>query len=111
MNSLYTPRSRQSFRLGWSRGDWAASMSTLRVGHMEGNDGETKSPYFDTNVAVAYDITPESFISLTVTNVFDSIPDTDTAYDQGSSFYPYGFNSFRYPRFGPQAFLTYQLRF
>ena len=111
MNSVYTPRSRQSFRLGWSRGDWAASMSTLRVGHMEGNDGETKSPYFDTNVAVAYDITPESFVSLTVTNVFDSIPDTDTAYDQGSSFYPYGFNSFRYPRFGPQAFLTYQLRF
>ena len=111
MNSLYTPRSRQSLRLGWSRGDWSASMSTLRVGHMEGNDGETKSPYFDTNIAVGYDITPESFVSLTVTNVFDSIPDTDAAYDQGSSFYPYGFNSFRYPRFGPQAFLTYQVRF
>ena len=111
MNSLYTPRSRQSLRLGWSRGDWSASMSTLRVGHMEGNDGETKSPYFDTNIAVGYDITPESFVSLTVTNVFDSIPDTDEAYDQGSSFYPYGFNSFRYPRFGPQAFLTYQVRF
>ena len=111
MNSLYTPRSRQSIRLGWSRGDWSASMSTLRVGHMEGNDGETKSPYFDTNIAVGYDLTPESFVSLTVTNVFDSIPDTDAAYDQGSSFYPYGFNSFRYPRFGPQAFLTYQVRF
>ena len=111
MNSVYTPRSRQSLRLGWSRGDWSASMSTLRVGHMEGNDGDTKRPYFDTNIAVGYDITPESFVSLTVTNVFDSIPDTDLAYDQGSSFYPYGFNSFRYPRFGPQAFLTYQVRF
>jgi len=111
MNNAYTPRSRQSLRLGWSRGDWSASMSTLRVGHMEGLDAETKSPYFDTNVAVAYDISPESFISLTVTNVFDSIPDTDLAYDQGDSFYPYGYNSFRYPRFGPQAFLTYQIRF
>ena len=111
MNSIYTPRSRQSLRLGWTRGDWSASTSTLRVGHMEGYYGKTMSPYFDTNVAVGYDITPESFISLTVTNVFDSIPDTDVAYDQGSSFYPYGFNSFRYPRFGPQAFLTYQLRF
>ena len=111
MNSTYTPRSRQSLRLGWSRGDWSASMSTLRVGHMEGDDGSTMSPYFDINIAVGYDITPESFVSLTVTNVFDAIPDTDLAYDTGSSFYPYGFNSFRYPRFGPQAFLTYQLRF
>jgi outer membrane receptor protein involved in Fe transport len=111
MNSSYVPRSRQSLRLGWTRGDWSASMSTLRIGHMEGDDGETKRPYFDTNVAVAYDITPESFVSLTVTNVFDSIPDTDIAYDQASSFYPFGFNSFAYPRFGPQAFLTYQIRF
>ena len=38
MNSVYTPRSRQSIRLGWSRGDWSASTSTLRVGHMEGYD-------------------------------------------------------------------------
>ena len=111
MNSTYTPRSRQSLVLGWTRGDWSASTSTLRVGHMEAGGGRKMSPYFDTNVAVGYDITPESFISLTVTNVFDSIPDTDPAYDTGSSFYPYGFNSFRYPRFGPQAFLTYQLRF
>ena len=111
MNSIYTPRSRQSIRLAWERGDWYASTSTLRVGHMEGYYGKTMSPYFDTNVTVGYDITQDSFISLTVTNVFDQIPDTDVAYDQGSSFYPYGFNSFRYPRFGPQAFLTYQIRF
>ena len=111
MNNLYTPRSRSSMRFSWSRGDWGASMSTLRVGHMEGNDGRTKSPYFDTNVALSYDITQDSYIGLTITNVFDSIPDSDDAYDTGSSFYPYGFNSFRYPRFGPQAYLSYQVRF
>ena len=111
MNSAYTPRSRQSIRFGWSRGDWSASTSTLRVGHMEGLDGSTVSPYFDTNVAVAYDINQKSYVTFTVTNVFDSIPDTDVEYDQGSSFYPYGFNTFQYPRFGPQASLTYQLRF
>ena len=111
MNSAYTPRSRQSIRFGWSRGDWTASTSTLRVGHMEGLDGSTVSPYFDTNVAVAYDINQKSYVTFTVTNVFDSIPDTDVSYDQGSSFYPYGFNTFQYPRFGPQASLTYQLRF
>ena len=110
MNSVYTPRSRQSIRLGWSRGDWSASTSTLRVGHMEGYDG-TKSPYFDTNLSISYDITQDSYIGFTVTNIFDSIPDSDSAYDNGSSFYPYGFNSFRYPRFGPQAYLAYQLRF
>ena len=111
MNDAYTPRSRQSIRFGWSRGDWSASTSTLRVGHMEGLDGGTVSPYFDTNVAVAYDINQKSYVTFTVTNVFDSIPDTDVEYDQGSSFYPYGFNTFQYPRFGPQASLTYQLRF
>ncbi len=111
MNSTYTPRSRQSFRIGWTRGDWSASSSTLRIGHMEAGGSLKLDPYFETNVAVAYTITPESFVSLTVTNVFDSIPDTDPAYDQGSSFYPYGFNSFRYPRFGPEAYLTYQVRF
>ena len=110
MGSVYTPRSRQSFRFGWSRGDWSASTSTLRVGHMEGYDG-TKSPYFDTNLSISYDITQDSYIGFTVTNIFDSIPDSDSAYDNGSSFYPYGFNSFRYPRFGPQAYLAYQLRF
>ena len=78
---------------------------------MEAGGGLKLDPYFETNVAVAYTITPESFVSLTVTNVFDDIPDTDPAYDQGRSFYPYGFNSFRYPRFGPEAYLTYQVRF
>ena len=111
MNSLYTPRSRQSIRFGWQRGDWSVSTSTLRVGHLEGSAGKTMSPYFDTNLAVGYDLSQDSFLSLTVTNIFDAIPDTDAYYDTGSSFYPYGFNSFRYPRFGPQAFLTYQLRF
>jgi hypothetical protein len=48
---------------------------------------------------------------LTVTNLFDAIPDSDLAYDTGSSFYPYGFNSFRYPRFGPQIFVAYQMKF
>ena len=110
MNSVYNPRSRSSMRFSWSRGDWGASLSTLRVGHMEGFDG-TKSPYFDTNVAVSYDITQDSYVGLTITNVFDAIPDSDAAYDTGSSFYPYGFNSFRYPRFGPQAYLSYNLRF
>ena len=110
MNSVYNPRSRSSMRFSWSRGDWGASLSTLRVGHMEGYDG-TKSPYFDTNVALSYDVTQDSYVGLTITNVFDAIPDSDAAYDTGSSFYPYGFNSFRYPRFGPQAYLSYNLRF
>ena len=110
MNNVYTPRSRSSMRFSWSRGDWGASLSTLRVGHMEGFDG-TKSPYFDTNVALSYDVTQDSYVGLTITNVFDAIPDSDAAYDTGSSFYPYGFNSFRYPRFGPQAYLSYNLRF
>jgi iron complex outermembrane receptor protein len=111
MNSSYIPRSRQSIQFGWSRGDWRASTSTLRVGHMEGLDGSTVSPYFDTNVSVGYSITQESSVSLQVTNIFDAIPDTDVSYDQGSSFYPYGFNTFQYPRFGPQVFLNYSLRF
>ena len=41
MSSNYTPRSRQSLRLGWTRGDWGAGMSVLRVGHMEYLDGST----------------------------------------------------------------------
>ena len=111
MNNSYTPRSRQSVRLGWTRGDWGAGMSVLRVGHMEYLDGSTGSPYFNTNVTVNYDLTQDSFLAFTVTNLFDAIPDSDDAYDTGSAFYPYGFNSFRYPRFGPEAYLVYQMRF
>ena len=111
MNSSYTPRSRQSLRLGWNRGDWGAGMSVLRVGHMEYSDGSKGSPYFNTNLTVNYDLTQDSFLAFTVTNLFDAIPDSDDAYDTGSSFYPYGFNSFQYPRFGPEAYLVYQMRF
>ena len=111
MNSAYTPRSRQSMRMGWSRGDWSASASVLRIGHMNFSDGTVGSPYFDTNVAVGYDITQDSFVSFTINNLFDAIPDSDLAYDNGSSFYPYGFNSFRYPRFGPSAYIAYQMKF
>jgi hypothetical protein len=111
MNSAYTPRSRQSMRMGWSRGDWSASASVLRIGHMNFSDGTVGSPYFDTNVAVGYDITQDSFVSFTINNLFDAIPDSDLAYDTGSSFYPYGFNSFRYPRFGPSAYIAYQMKF
>ena len=110
MNNVYTPRSRQSLRFGWSRGDWGAGMSVLRVGHME-TYSRKASPYFNTNLTVNYDLTQDSFIAFTVTNLFDAIPDSDDAYDSGSSFYPYGFNSFRYPRFGPEAYLVYQMRF
>ncbi len=111
MNNSYTPRSRQSARFGWNRGDWGAGVSVLRVGHMEALDGNKLSPYFNTNFTVNYDLTQDSFLAFTVTNVFDAIPDSDDAYDTGSSFYPYGFNSFRYPRFGPEAYLVYQMRF
>ena len=111
MNNTYTPRSRQSVRLGWTRGDWGAGLSVLRVGHMEYLDGSKGSPYFNTNVTVNYDLTQDSFLAFTVTNLFDAIPDTDASYDSGSSFYPYGFNSFQYPRFGPEAYLVYQMRF
>ena len=111
MNDPYTPRSRQSVRFGWSRGDWGAGLSVLRLGHMEYSDGSKGSPYFNTNVTVNYDLTQDSFLAFTVTNLFDAIPDSDDAYDTGSSFYPYGFNSFRYPRFGPEAYLVYQMRF
>ena len=111
MSSTYTPRSRQSLRLGWNRGDWGAGMSVLRLGHMEYDDGTKGSPYFNTNLTVNYDLTQDSFLAFTVTNLFDAIPDTDDAYDTGSAFYPYGFNSFRYPRFGPEAYLVYQMRF
>ena len=65
-----------------------------------GNDGLTFN-----NIII------RSFVSLTITNLFDAIPDSDLAYDTGSSFYPYGFNSFRYPRFGPSAYIAYQMKF
>jgi len=111
MNSSYVPRSRQNIRLGWQRGDWAVNTSILRVGHMNFSDGTVGSPYFDTNLSVSYDITQDSYIGLQITNLFDAIPDSDLAYDNGSSFYPYGFNSFQYPRFGPSAYLSYNLKF
>ena len=111
MNSSYVPRSRQNIRFGWQRGDWAVNTSILRVGHMNFSDGTVGSPYFDTNLSISYDITQDSYIGFQVTNLFDAIPDSDLAYDNGSSFYPYGFNSFQYPRFGPSAYLSYNLKF
>ena len=36
---------------------------------MEGNDGGKKSPYFNTNFTVNYDLTQDSFLAFAVTNI------------------------------------------
>jgi outer membrane receptor protein involved in Fe transport len=100
MDSSYTPRSRQVATTSWSLGDWSASLSISRIGHVNYLEDTKGSPYFNTNITAYYEIADDMFVGVTANNIFDAFPDRDAAYG-GSSYYPFFVNANLYPITGP----------
>ena len=110
MDSSYTPRSRQVATTSWSLGDWSASLSISRIGHVNYIEDTKGSPYFNTNITAYYEIADDMFVGLTANNIFDAFPDRDAAYG-GSSYYPFFVNANLYPITGPAVSAVFSARF
>ena len=110
MDSSYTPRSRQVATTSWSLGDWSASLSVSRIGHVNGFEDTKISPYFNTNVTAYYEIADNMFVGLTASNIFDAFPDRDSAFG-GSSANPFFVNARLYPITGPAVSAVFSARF
>ena len=110
MDSSYVPRSRQVATTSWSLGDWSASLSISRIGHVNYLEDTKGSPYFNTNVTAYYEIRDNMFVGLTANNIFDAFPDRDAAYG-GSSYYPFFVNANLYPITGPAVSAVFSARF
>ena len=110
MDSSYTPRSRQVATTSWSLGDWSASLSISRIGHVNGFEDTKISPYFNTNVTAYYEIKDNMYVGLTANNIFDAFPDRDSAFG-GSSANPFFVNARLYPITGPAVSAVFSARF
>ena len=110
MDSSYTPRSRQVATTSWSLGDWSASLSISRIGHVNYLEDTKGSPYFNTNITAYYEIADDMFVGVTANNIFDAFPDRDAAYG-GSSYYPFFVNANLYPITGPAVSAVFSARF
>ncbi len=110
MDSSYTPRSRQVVTSSWSLGDWSASISVSRIGHVNYIEDTKGSPYFNTNMTAYYEIQDNMYIGVQANNVFDAFPDRDAALG-GSSRNPFFVRSTLYPIGGPSASVVFSARF
>jgi len=110
MDSSYVPRSRQVVTSSWSLGDWSASLSVSRIGHVNAIENTKLSPYFNTNATVYYEISDDMYIGLAANNIFDAFPDRDSAFGTSSA-NPFPVNARLYPITGPAVDLVFQARF
>jgi iron complex outermembrane receptor protein len=106
-------RSRSYLSLSWTKGDWAAGISTSRIGSMnyrtswapDPTGGNKINPYFDVGSFVRYNISDGHYVGLSVSNLFDDIPEYNE--DLG---WPW-FARYYYSPVGREVFLTYRYTF
>ena len=110
MDSAYTPRSRQVVTGSWSLGDWSASLSVSRIGHVNYFEDTKGSPYFNTNATAYYEIRDNMYIGVQANNIFDAFPDRDAALG-GSSANPFFVRSTLYPIAGPSVSAVFSAKF
>ena len=74
-------RSRSYLSASWTKNDWAAGVSTSRIGSMNYQsprlDGKTNTkidPYYDIGAFVRYDIEDGNYVALSVSNLMDDVP-------------------------------------
>ena len=115
MNQERRLRSRSYLSFSWQKNDWAAGVSTSRIGSMNyqsgfapttNGDGKVKiNPYYDIGSFVRYDFDDGHFIALSVSNLMDDIPEKNE--DLG---WPW-FASYYYSPVGREVFVTYRYTF
>ena len=102
---LYEPRSQQTATLSWRYDDWRASWFMDRTGHTEQYYGQKGDPYFTHNLSASYNFSADLNVRATVSNVFDNMPEKDSAYG-----WPY-FNRSYYSVFGRATYIAIDYRF
>ena len=108
-------RSRSYLSLSWQKNDWAAGVSTSRIGSMNyqsrwapttNGDGRVKiNPYYDIGSFVRYDFDDGHFLALSVSNLMDDIPEKNEDLS-----WPW-FARYYYSPVGREVFLTYRYTF
>ena len=115
MNQERRLRSRSYLSLSWTKNDWAAGISTQRIGSMNyqsrwapttNGDGRVKiNPYYDIGSFVRYDFDEGHFLAVSVSNLMDDIPEKNE--DLG---WPW-FARYYYSPVGREVFVTYRYTF
>ena len=115
MNQERRLRSRSYLSLSWTKNDWAAGISTQRIGSMNyqssfapttNGDGRVKiNPYYDIGSFVRYDFDEGHFLAVSVSNLMDDIPEKNE--DLG---WPW-FATYYYSPVGREVFVTYRYTF
>ena len=105
-------RSRSYLSFSWTKNDWAAGVSTSRIGSMnyqsprwDGKPNTKIDPYYDIGAFVRYDIEDGHYVALSVSNLMDDIPKKNS--DLG---WPW-FATYYYSPVGRELFLTYRYTF
>jgi outer membrane receptor protein involved in Fe transport len=117
MNQERRLRSRSYLSFSWTKNDWAAGISTSRIGSMNysstwnergpnsyGNPRKI-DPYYDIGSFVRYDFADGHFLQVSVSNLMDDIPEKNV--DLG---WPW-FADYYYSPVGREVFLTYRYTF
>ena len=111
-------RSRSYISFSWTKNDWAAGVSSSRIGSMNycsvwlqrqpiGEDDQCRkiNPYYDIGAFARYDFDDGHYVALSVSNLMDDIPHWNA--DLG---WPY-FSRYYYSPVGRELFLTYRYTF
>jgi len=111
-------RSRSYISFSWTKNDWAAGVSSSRIGSMnycsvwlqrqpigESDQCRKINPYYDIGAFARYDFDDGHYVALSVSNLMDDIPEWNA--DLG---WPY-FSRYYYSPVGRELFLTYRYTF
>ena len=77
---LYEPRSRQNLSVNWRYNDWYVTYFVQRLGHTEQYYSQKGDPFIRENVSVGYDWNEDLGVSLRISNLWDVMPEKDSAY-------------------------------
>ncbi|MEO8365285.1 MAG: TonB-dependent receptor [Pseudoxanthomonas sp.] len=109
--------------LSWQKGDWSANLHGIRYGSTPnyaaqfgidttpGTSQGRVGPHMLYNLALSYDVTDNSSVSLIVNNVFNTPPPRDRTYDGSQGFAPPFYNIFAYNGYGRAFWLQYRIDF
>jgi outer membrane receptor protein involved in Fe transport len=101
----YEPRSQQNMSLNWRYQDFSTTLFVDRLGHMElGSRGKT-DPHITANLTTFYNYSASLNLYLSVRNLENKMPQTDSAYG-----YPY-YNRYYFSAFGRYVSAGFNYRF
>ena len=101
----YEPRSQQNMSINWRYQDFSTTLFMDRLGHMElGSRGKT-DPHITANLTAFYNYSPDLNLFLSIRNLEDKMPQTDSGYG-----YPY-YNRYYFSAFGRYVSAGFNFRF